>query len=75
MCLPPTSQHPFIVELQSAPLNEEAHAFLDGESMTELVCLQAFAAKLRYSFTVERLIEGGTPSSTGTSSVPPPKKK
>ena len=58
VCLACHSDHPLIIELQGGDLRGQADEFLDGVPTSELPLLLQFQAKLRFSFTVERLIEG-----------------
>ena len=58
VCMDSDNTDGLMGELKSAHVLAEAHAWLDGESLSELPHMSAFVGKLRFAFSVERTIEG-----------------
>ena len=57
-CLASASDHPAIKTLQSAEMRADAEEFLDGAELVDLEHLGPFVAARKFSFTIERMVEG-----------------
>ena len=58
-CINSNLTHPQIVQLQTEPLASQVQEYVDGTALGELPDLEMFIASLRFTFAVERRIEGG----------------
>ena len=58
LCLISQSKHPRIVELQEAPLYDDACNFLMGDAITAVPRLDAFTARYKFGYSNEQWCEG-----------------